>query len=267
MIPHFLDSAPDPLQSSVFQKAHRRAERQEKQLKNIEKERAQHEKVQLERLFDGLRGPDWLRVMGISGITEGERKSWEGKRAWCIREVGALLEKFRLWKEEERRRRLEKEISAQDDDEDEHEETSASEADRSSLPAHASPASSDVDALAALQLHNETLSATKVRSYGPGRRTTKPKPATKQLPSASVPLPAAETIQRPITSFFAKPHQRAAALDKNRRSGRNKLAFGQPVPEPIEMEFSLPEDMLSEDTLRSNARSRRRVRRGTITSP
>ncbi|KAI4151158.1 MAG: hypothetical protein LQ340_003666, partial [Diploschistes diacapsis] len=99
----------DPLPSSIYAKAHRRAERQEKQLRNIEKERAMHEKVQLERLLDGLHGPDWLRVMGISGIVEGERKNWEDKRVYFVKEVKALLAKFRLWKEEERRRKVERE--------------------------------------------------------------------------------------------------------------------------------------------------------------
>ena len=74
-----------------------------------------HEKVQLERLLEGLRGHDWLRVMGISGITETEKKLYEPKRDHLIREVKILLEKFRLWKEEEKRRKVEKE---EEDDED-----------------------------------------------------------------------------------------------------------------------------------------------------
>ena len=144
----------DPLPSDAYAAAHRRAERQEKQLRNIEKERAQHEKVQLERLYDGLRGPDWLRVMGISGVTEGERKAWDGKRSYFVREVGALLEKFRVWKEEEKRRKLERErveaeasgVESEDeqeeedseeeqvDEDDSDDEDAASDSDSSSLP-------------------------------------------------------------------------------------------------------------------------------------
>ena len=109
----------DPLDDDFYIKIHRRLERQEKQLRNIEKERAMHEKVQLERLLDGLKGPDWLRTMGISGITDGDKKAYEPKRDHLIREVRMLLEKFRLWKEEEKRRKVEKE---EEDDEEEDED-------------------------------------------------------------------------------------------------------------------------------------------------
>lgn len=120
-------SKDDPLGDEVFIKVHRRLERQEKQLRNIEKERAMHEKVQLERLLDGLKGPDWLRVMGISGITDGDKKAYEPKRDHLIREVKILLEKFRLWKEEEKRRKVEKEEEEEDDDEDSEEEDESAE--------------------------------------------------------------------------------------------------------------------------------------------
>ena len=99
----------DPLDDEIYLRVHAREERKEKQLRNIEKERAMHEKVQLDRLLDGLRGHDWLRVMGISGITDSEKKAYEPKRDYIIAEVRALLEKFRLWKEEEKRRKAERE--------------------------------------------------------------------------------------------------------------------------------------------------------------
>lgn len=102
------DEVEDPLNEGVYVKAHRKMERQEKQIRNIEKERAQHEKMQLERLLDELQGHDWLRVMGISGITDTEKKLYEPKRDFFIKEVSTLLEKFRIWKEEEKRRKLEK---------------------------------------------------------------------------------------------------------------------------------------------------------------
>ncbi|KAL8740573.1 MAG: hypothetical protein Q9190_006745 [Brigantiaea leucoxantha] len=108
----------DPLNDELYFKAHRRAERSEKQLRNIEKERAQHEKVQLDRLYDGLKGPDWLKVMGISGVTEMERKAYESKRDHFIYEVGALLKKFRAWKEEEKRRKFDRERASTVDDEE-----------------------------------------------------------------------------------------------------------------------------------------------------
>jgi hypothetical protein len=105
------DGLEDPLDDAFFFAQHRRAERKEKQLRNIEKERAMHEKLQLERLLDGLQGPDWLKVMGVTGVTDGERKDWESKRDYFVKEVEALVDKFRLWKEEEKRLRAEKEAA------------------------------------------------------------------------------------------------------------------------------------------------------------
>ena len=68
------NNAEDPLPDSLFEPIHRRAERLERSIRNSEKGRAQHEKDQITRLLEGLQGHDWLRVMGVSGITE-TRKS------------------------------------------------------------------------------------------------------------------------------------------------------------------------------------------------
>ena len=247
----------DTLQDFRFEKAHSRAERQEKQLRNIEKERAQHEKVQLERLLEGLQGPDWLRVMGISGVVEGERKRWDDKRTFFIREVRALIEKFRLWKEEERRRKVEKDTSIQDDEDEcdeseaeDEEEAEAMEDAESPAASHAS-SPTDVDALAALQLHHETLTAS----------GHKPVPRRRGLSGGAFFAPIHELAERPFTSFFSKPHQRAAALEKNRRTGRTKFAFGQPVPDMEERNFALPPEYITPQALKVSARSRRLQRR------
>jgi len=83
-----------------------------------------HEKVQLERLLDNLQGPDWLKVMGITGVTDGERKEWEPKRDFFIKEVELLVDKFRLWKEQEKKLKVEKEAAqAVKEDDDDEEET------------------------------------------------------------------------------------------------------------------------------------------------
>ncbi|PLB50691.1 hypothetical protein P170DRAFT_355451 [Aspergillus steynii IBT 23096] len=99
----------DPLNEATYFRAHRRNERQEKQLRNIERERAQHEKQQLDRLVDELQGQDWLRVMGISGATDQEKKHYELKRDFCVKELSALIQKFKIWREEEKRRKADKE--------------------------------------------------------------------------------------------------------------------------------------------------------------
>lgn len=240
----------DPLGDQVYFASHRRAERKEKQLRNIEKERAMHEKGQLERLLEGLKGPDWLRVMGVSGITDGERKEWEPKRNYFIFEVEALVDKFRLWKEEERRQRLEKEAAALAREEEEEGEASRASSElRKDKVAKGeesdAPDSSEIDASAAHQLLQEAQSASVVTR----------RPRVKPLPYY-LPPPEPEPTE-PFRSFFAKPHLRAAALGHSRH-GRTSLAFGQPLPEVEEDEFNLPEDYLTQEALKDHARKDRK---------
>ncbi|OAA63750.1 hypothetical protein SPI_03913 [Niveomyces insectorum RCEF 264] len=100
--------AVDPLPDSFFAPHHKRAERLERSIRNSEKGRAQHEKDQIIRLLEGLLGHDWLRTMGVSGITESKKKSFEPAREHFIRGCRVILEKFRLWGLEEKRRKQEK---------------------------------------------------------------------------------------------------------------------------------------------------------------
>lgn len=251
----------DPLPDSVYFNAHRRAERREKQLRNIEKNKAQHEKDNLERLLEGLKGPDWLRVMGVSGITDGEKKEYEPKRDFFIREVAALLEKFKAWKEEEKRRRLEREeaerVKAEaDEGESTNEELESPEesgdVDHESEDSH-HPDQTDLDASAARQLHQEAILATGARTM-PGRQSK----FSRAKPDDNV-----DALNKPFTSFYAKPYQRAAAVGNVRRSGRTATAFGQPIPEIAECEFKLPEGILTTEAIIARARTRRRLRRGS----
>jgi len=241
----------DPLDDSVYLKPHRRSERREKQLRNIEKERAQHEKGQLETLLDALQGPDWLRAMGVTGITDGARKEWEPKRDYFIREVRILLKKFATWRDAEKRLQEEKEnaLRAREDDEDDDVEAGGDdeeedEEDDSSLDG---PAPSDIDAWATHQLLQEAKSASRSRA-------SKPRPPPKP-PKATLP-------PKPFISFFDKPHERASALGKGRAGiRRSTLAFGHPVPHGHEIEFQLPAEYTTPDVLLTNARKRRRKNR------
>jgi Something about silencing, SAS, complex subunit 4 len=242
------DNSPDPLSDSVYFASHRRAERKEKQLRNIEKERAMHEKVQLERLLDGLQGPDWLRVMGITGVTDGEKKDWEPKRDYFVSEVRALVDKFRIWKEEEKRLKMEREAALLAREEEEAEEEGAEAEGDEEDEADMSP-SSDIDAWAARQLQQEINSAS----------SSAPKPRSRRRPISVLPPPLPEPLKL-FTSFYSKPHLREAALGKNRH-GRNVTAFGQPIPEFEEREFTLPSEYLTPDALRVHARKRRRLKR------
>ncbi|AEO53934.1 hypothetical protein MYCTH_2295879 [Thermothelomyces thermophilus ATCC 42464] len=97
----------DPLPDTLYSPAHRKAERLERSIRNTEKGRAQHEKDQIMRLLDGLQGHDWLRVMGVNGITESKKRAFEPARQHFIRGCENILSKFRRWAREEKRRRAE----------------------------------------------------------------------------------------------------------------------------------------------------------------
>ncbi|OCT48884.1 hypothetical protein CLCR_04814 [Cladophialophora carrionii] len=248
------DASVDPLNDDVYLKIHGKAERHEKQIKNSDRERAQHEKYQLEKLLGDLRGPDWLKTLGITGVTDTEKKRYEPKRALFIRETQALIDKFKRWKEEEKRRKLEREQelleAAMDEDReadegedgDEAVESDASEGDSIDTASTQAPNSSELDALASQQLIEEAKIAIKRKKPSPAKVADPPPP-------------------RPFVSFFDKRHLRDAAV-AGRQRGRTLLAFGLPVPELVEKDFEPPDDILTDEAIRLNQRSRRRMRRG-----
>ncbi|KAI6802706.1 hypothetical protein KC332_g6453 [Hortaea werneckii] len=284
----------DPLDDNHFEKSHKRAERKEKQLRNIEKERAMHEKVSLERLLDGLLGHDWLKVLGITGVTDSEAKKYEKPRAYFVAEVQSLVDKFKMWKDGERRQRLEREAARRAEESSENEQDEADDGDESSeADSSAGPPSSELNAGATRQLLQETHSAVAVQQRSgfkirlkktstsspaatvhPPKQTPQP-PAPSSSTSTARPPPSSTTMtheqhvppwlhgspEPPITSFYAKRHLRDAALSKTRH-GRNVTAFGHTLPEmPEEREFELPGELLTEEALRASARERRRRRR------
>ncbi|TGJ85935.1 hypothetical protein E0Z10_g2790 [Xylaria hypoxylon] len=277
----------DPLPDSRFAPTHRRAERLEKSIRNTERGRAQHEKDQIIRLLGELQGHDWLRTMGVNGVTESRRKSFEPARDHFIKGCQAILNKFRLWSQEEKRRKLEREraLAEESDDEEDEDEENEDEEDEEvedeqegsvdgsdcsegaggmndvdmvdieneSGDDHASegdpPEYSDVDE-AARQLHDEAMERARYAAASSPRRTRGEPPPTMVDPAP-----------REFTSFFEKRHQRDAALIKGRRRGRTILAWGHPVPETSEIDFELPDFCLDEDTLRAHERQKRRERR------
>ena len=257
----------EPLPAAFFEKAHRRHERNEKQQKNIELDKSAHDKVQMERLLAELKGPDWLKVLGISGITDTEKKLYEPKRLLFIREVKSQLDKYDNYKAEEKRRKLEKEEEARQAAFEEQEaEYADSEEDiaesedgrQSTMPtSSASPRfkraqeMSDVDTLAAIQLLTEANNVATSKKKGKSKAMT-----FKHIPFVEPPAYV------PFTSFYEKRHIRDASLNGSRR-GRNISAFGQSVPEFDHEDFDLPEDFITEDEIRASQRRRRARNRGS----
>jgi len=116
------DDSTDPLADSYYMPSHRKAARLEKSIRNTERSRAQHEKDQIVRILNELQGHDWLRTMGVNGVTETRKKSFEPARDHFIRGCQAILGKFRHWSQEEKRRKLEKERVLAEEEEEEEEE-------------------------------------------------------------------------------------------------------------------------------------------------
>ncbi|EFW99443.1 hypothetical protein CMQ_7811 [Grosmannia clavigera kw1407] len=320
----------DPLPDSVFEPHHKRAERLERSIRNSEKGRAQHEKDQIIRLLEGLQGHDWLRTMGVSGITESKKKSFEPAREHFIKGCRTILKKFRLWSLEEKRLKLEKdrahaeEVRAQEaadgvpppryrgrgkgkakaaarhvvsavperpdgrrrrersstDAEDgvQEEVEKAEKAERAESREEADADaeepvdnddqfdSSDADAVIAKQLRAEALA----RSRLAAKVNLPSKRRKKQLSSPSSDCPEPEPEPEPaedVMSFFHKRYQRDAALSRGRRKGRTVMAWGQPVPEPLEADFDLPGEMIDDLRDAKGPLPARRRRKGKQESP
>ncbi|KAI8208758.1 hypothetical protein K4K52_001099 [Colletotrichum sp. SAR 10_76] len=204
-ISHKREPAEDPLPDASFVPSHKRAERLEKSIRNTERGRAQHEKDQIARLLGGLQGHDWLRVMGVSGITESRKKQYEPARQHFMKGCQAILERFRQWSLEEKRRKAEKdralakaeaEETSDEDSSEGSDEDDAEEDDAGNVSDGDPPGSSDDDSVSQ-QLHEEAIA----RSKG----------------------------------------------------AKNKIP---------EIDFDLPEEFRDEETLKMQARKRRRDRRG-----
>jgi hypothetical protein len=245
-----LNSKQDPLPDSYFDVAHKKAERLERSIRNSEKGRAQHEKDQVIRLLEGLQGSDWLKVMGVSGITESKKKDYASAREYFVKGCVAILEKFRTWREEEKRRKLEKEkvmAEAAEDDE----EGDESDGDP--------PDYSDVDHAAASQLHQEAIArSAPLTSSRTAAKKIKVEP---KVPKVEPKVPTMDELEKEFSSFYSKRHLREAAIGKHRRSGRSSSAWGQPVPDVTDRDFELPKEYRDKETLEANARRKRRDRR------
>ncbi|KAJ4266201.1 hypothetical protein NW762_004182 [Fusarium torreyae] len=249
----------DPLPDKLFQPIHRRAERLERSIRNTEKGRAQHEKDQIIRLLEGLQGHDWLRVMGVSGVTETKKKTFEPARNHFIKGCQAILAKFRNWVQEEKRRKMEKDKARAEEKE---EEDSSSDDDEEESGDDSGNGESSDSASPAKQLHEEAMARSK-SSKGSKKRKPTPHPAAPKAPRPvkAPPAPKPPEPPREFKSFFSKKYERESALHRHRRTGRKVLAWGLPIPEIPQVDFDLPEEYRDEDTLKVRARKKRRDRR------
>ncbi|KAF4337824.1 hypothetical protein FBEOM_8313 [Fusarium beomiforme] len=245
-------SVEDPLPDKLFQPIHRRAERLERSIRNTEKGRAQHERDQIIRLLEGLQGHDWLRVMGVSGVTETKKKTFEPARNHFIKGCQAILDKFRNWVLEEKRRKMEKDKARAEKEEEENPSSDEDKACDDNGDGNASDSAS-----ATKQLQEEAMARSKNLKGSKNRKST-PQPAAAKAPR---PAKAPPEPPREFKSFFSKRYERESALHRHRRTGRKVMAWGLPIPEIPQLDFDLPEEYRDEDTLKVRARKKRRDRR------
>lgn len=237
------DAKEDPLPDELYKGPHLREERKEKGIKSQETVASLHARAHIAQLLEGLQGPDWLKTLGVGGVvTEAKQVEFKEARTYFIKKCVAYLRKCKEWKEVEKRRETAKKRKAEELEEDSGDDSDGDP-----------PDYSDVDHAAAMQLHAEAV------------KRSAPHGGPKRSRGGSAPPSKVVKPQKPITSFFAKPHLREAALStKRRRSNRGVLAFGKPIPDVLEKEFELSEEIKEAvATARSQRSPRRTTRRGS----
>ncbi|KAI9713776.1 MAG: hypothetical protein M1828_001370 [Chrysothrix sp. TS-e1954] len=237
----------DPLTDDLYTGLHKKGERKEKSFRIQQHDWAIHEKAMLGRLAEELKGPDWLRTMGISGITETEKKAFEPKRDHYIRAVAAKINQFNAFKDREKALQQERqELIAQRsvggldgaNDADDRGEVRLDVA--SEFSSKDRSINEDDAEASAMQLQQEAIIA------------VEPSPRNEVQPAPSP--------DKPFVSFFSKHYMRDAAVSKHRR-GRSVRAFGLPIPEMESRTFRLPDDVVSLEDFATHARKRRRLKR------
>jgi len=237
----FVDAAKciteDPMSDSRYIKPHRRAEIAEKRLRNIERERLQHDKSRFEQYLERLTGPDWLKLLGIERLrlSDEERHGFEKKRKALIDEIEIILEKFKAWKDEEKRRKMDKDGTPRD--------VSGINAEHQSR--RLDKDDFDFDESSGEDVHMSKKKRIRKSLNANDNVVQQVRLVGKEPLYTPTPPPL-----KPFTSFYDKEYTRIAALNVSRRISRNTMAFGQPLPDVDEREFYLDQNIIQEQESR-----------------
>lgn len=248
----------DPLADDLYIKPHRGMGREEKRLRNVERDKAAYDKQRYEERLEKLRGTDWIKTFNLGGITvKLGNAEMEKRRQVVIKWHESLLEKFKAWKEEERRQKAAKGGRLSRSITNSQERGTAESEDL-----HGQAARNDDDG----QIYEEEdIYAIVDDSDDAGdnsyhskqyRHTSKPSKGVHRFPYAESPKKKQSDL-KPFTSFYGKSHMRLAAISTGRKSSRNLTAFGEPLPEIEEKEFLLPDEFFQQTA--RHMRARRRV--------
>lgn len=248
----------DPLCDEYFELMHRKPARAERTLRKTEKERAQHEKDQVIRLLQGLQGHDWLKLMGISGVTESKKRDYEPAREYFTHGCESIIAKFKLWRDEEKRK-LAKTTAGS------CESTLCSKQGYSVSVTSATLGNNhsiynDSDTTPSQQLHREETVASSASSFS----TTKCQPHAGWPHTRSQPETHTSTSNS-VEFYFSECNDADADCQKEKSkkipSYPCVYIWGHPLFELPEREFNLPEELLDQESLRTHARKKRRAQR------
>ncbi|CAD6501398.1 BgTH12-01650 [Blumeria graminis f. sp. triticale] len=249
----------DPLCDEYFELMHKKPARAERALRKTEKERAQHERDQVIRLLQGLQGHDWLKLMGISGVTESKKRDYEPAREYFTHGCESIIAKFKLWRDEEKRKKLAK-ITAGPCEATVCSKQSSSVPLASATSGNSYYTENDSETLPSQQLHHKATVASSALSLS----TTKYQPQTDW--PCTRPQPESQTAASSSSEFFFARFNDADANSQKEQCKKIPscpcvYVWGHPLFELPEREFNLPEELLDQDSLRTHARKKRRAQR------
>lgn len=248
----------DPLTDDLYIKSHRGMGREEKRLRNVERDKAAYDKQRYEERLEKLRGTDWIKTFNLGGIAmKLGNAEMEKRRQVVIKWHESLLEKFKAWKEEERRQKAAKGgrlsrsmTNSQERDtvesEDLHDQTAHNDDDEQI---------DEEEDIYAIVDDSDDAGDNSYHSK-PYRHTLKPSKGAHRFLYAESPKKKQSDLKA-FTSFYGKSHMRLAAISTGRKSSRNLTAFGEPLPEIEEKEFLLPDEFFQQTA--RHMRARRRV--------
>ncbi|POS83780.1 hypothetical protein EPUL_003752 [Erysiphe pulchra] len=236
------NSSQDLLCDAYFNTLHKKPYRAEKTIRNTDIERAQHDRVQVIRLLEGLQGQDWLRLMGVHGVSDSKKREYEAARQYFIRGCELIVAKFQVWRDEEKRQRLERDIT---------------------LTVQLKKQQAQNKREKNVQYKDSDPSASKQHIY---ESTAEPKVAISDSEIERGCRSKDEDIIQPYEcnqklTTVSEPYINEVTLEGMKPIEIKNFAWGYPVPEIPEKEFNLPLELRDDRTLRAHARKKRLVER------
>lgn len=255
----------------MYESVHRKAERVEKHIRNTERGRAYHERAQVARLLDELQGHDWLRTMGVSGVTTSQKRKYEPARHYFISGCEAIIDKFKQWTREEKRRKAEKdralaERAAADVDDSDDQSAAEMTIGRRGRRKYAAAGSNSLIKImlritsdASPEKDGRRRKASRITivrgdtndEQQEGNDNEAEHAGEVAAPSTPPPPP------KEITSFFKKQYERKLWLNRQRPPGRKAMAWGVLIPDLTNREFVLGNEILDQETVKVREKARR----------